>query len=41
MLEYVLAMAALTLVIGILWTLVGATVSFSARTENLVTCEYP
>lgn len=41
MLEYVLAFAALVLIVGILWSLVGASGRFAERTENLVTSEYP
>ena len=41
MLEYVLAFAALLLVIGILWGLVHAAVRHGERTESLVTSDCP
>ena len=41
LLEYVLAMAGLVVVVGVLWSLVGVTVRYAVRTENLVSGEYP
>lgn len=41
MLEYVLAFAALLVVVAILWGLVGVAQRHAVRTENLVSSEYP
>ena len=41
MLEYVLAFAALLLVIGLLWSLVRVAVRHGERTESLVTSDCP
>lgn len=41
MLEYVLALAALLVVCGILFVFVGAVHKASARNEQLVSSEYP
>jgi len=41
LLEYVLAMAGMVFVVAILWGLVGVTIRYSARTDNLVSSEYP
>lgn len=41
MLEYVLALAGLLVVFGILWGLVAATKRYALKSENAVACEYP
>lgn len=41
LLEYVLVLAGLLVVVGILGTLVGVTVRYAARANNLVASEYP
>ena len=41
MLEYVLCLASLLVVVGILWGLVRAAVRHGARTESLVTSDCP
>ena len=41
MLEYVLSLGAMLVLFSILAGLVAVTVKYSARTENLVACEYP
>lgn len=41
MLEYVLALAGLSVVVAILFGLVSLTGRYAVRTENLVTSEYP
>lgn len=41
LLEYVLAMAGLVIVVGVLWGLVEVTVRYAVRAENLVSSEYP
>lgn len=40
-LEYVLALASLLVVVGILWGLVRVTRSYAHRTERLVTSDCP
>lgn len=40
-LEYVLALASLMIVVGILWGLVRVTRSYAQRTESLVTSDCP
>ena len=40
-LEYVLALASLLVVVGILWGFVRVTVRQARRTEALVTSDYP
>ncbi|MCR5753022.1 MAG: hypothetical protein K6G91_13790 [Kiritimatiellae bacterium] len=39
--EYALALAGITLVVALLVGLVGLTVRYAGRTENLVSSEYP
>ena len=41
MLEYVLCLASLLVVVGILWGLVHVIVRHAERTENLVTADCP
>ena len=41
LLEYVLALAGLTVVVGILWGLVAVTLRHAERTESLVTADCP
>ena len=41
MLEYVLSLAGLVVVVGILWGLVAVAVRYADRTENLVTSDCP
>lgn len=41
MLEYVLSLAALMVVVAILWGLVGAALRYADRTEDLVTADCP
>ena len=41
MLEYVLSLAGLMVVVGILWGLVAVAVRYADRTENLVTSDCP
>lgn len=41
MLEYLLALASMLVVVGILWGLVHVTVRYAERTENLVASDYP
>ena len=41
MLEYVLSLAALMVVVGILWGLVGVALRHADRTEALVTADCP
>ena len=41
LLEYVLATAGLVVVVAILCGLVGVTIRYAVRTENLVADEYP
>ena len=41
LLEYVLAMAGLVIVVGVLCGLVEVTVRYAVRAENLVSSEYP
>lgn len=41
LIEYVLAMAGLVVVVGVLWGLVDVTVRYAVRAENLVSSEYP
>lgn len=41
MLEYVLAFAALLAVVGALSALIGVSIRYAARTEALVSSEYP
>ena len=41
MLEYVLSLAALLVLIGILWGLVHVSARYAERTENLVSSDYP
>lgn len=41
MLEYVIAFAALLAVAGALSVLIAVAVRYAARTESLVSCEYP
>jgi hypothetical protein len=41
LLEYVLATAGMVVVVAILWGLVGVTVRYTVRAENLVADEYP
>ena len=40
-LEYVLALASLMIVVGILWGLVRVTFHYAERTERLVTADCP
>ena len=40
-LEYVLSFAALLIVFGIVWKLVGVSVRYADRTETLVSDDYP
>jgi len=40
-LEYVLCLAGLLVVVGVLWALVGTTVRYAERTEKLVASDYP
>lgn len=39
--EYVLALAGISLVVALLFGLVGLTGRYAVRTENLVSSEYP
>ena len=41
MLEYVLSLAALLVVVSLLWGLVGVALRFADRTEDLVSSECP
>ena len=41
MLEYVLVLAGMLAVVGILGTFVGVTVRYAARADNLVASDYP
>ena len=41
MLEYVLSLAALMVVVAILWGLVGVALRYADRTEDLVTSDCP
>ena len=41
MLEYMLVLASLLVVIGILTGLIGVSLRFASRTENLVASDYP
>ena len=41
MLEYMLSLAALMIVVAILWGLVGVAMRYADRTENLVTSDSP
>lgn len=41
MLEYVLSLASLMVVVGILWGLVGVALRYADRTEDLVTSDCP
>ena len=41
LLEYVLALAGMSVVVLILWGLVNVTHQYSVRTGNLVSSEYP
>ena len=41
MLEYVLSLAGLVVVVGILWGLVAVAVRYADRTETLVTSDCP
>lgn len=41
MLEYVLSLAALMVVVAILWGLVGVALRYADRTESLVTSDCP
>lgn len=41
MLEFVLVLAGLSVVVMVLWGLVGVTMRYADRTENLVASEYP
>lgn len=41
MVEYIVTMSALLAVVAVLWSLSGVAKRYSARTERLVTSEYP
>ncbi len=41
LLEYVLALAGMTVIVAILWGLVRTTVRYADRTENLVSADCP
>ncbi len=41
LLEYVLSLAGVVVVFGILWTLTGTAVRYAVRTEKLLCSDYP